>query len=267
MPRPLFALIAAAVTAVTIHAAHAQLVGVNIRDPNYLVRIDTSTGAITDLGPTLAQSPMNGLAWDPNAQVLYGINPGAKALFTLNPYTGAATRISPIGTFNNVNGLAFDPVNNILYASENTNNLLMRVNTTTGLPTNIGAIQGAQEVEGLAFDPATQTLFGVSDINNRVFRINTSTAAASPLPTLLADSQSWRGLEFDPATSRLYASTSNSSGGADLYWINPTTGASTFIGNAGGDSAIQGLAIIPAAPSTALLGIGAMGLATARRRR
>ena len=60
---------------------------------------------------------VNGLAFDPNTNTLYGSDTTTNELLTINTSTGAATSVGPLG-FPFVNGLAFDPNTNTLYGSD-----------------------------------------------------------------------------------------------------------------------------------------------------
>ena len=61
----------------------------------YLATVDLTTGSVTTVGATGVSSPLGGLAYDTDAEVMYGISAGGSAaqLFTVDLGTGVATSV------------------------------------------------------------------------------------------------------------------------------------------------------------------------------
>lgn len=141
-----------------------------------LFTIDPNTGARTVVGNT-GINGFRGLAYDPNAKVLYASFFSGRDLYTVDTTTAAATFVGDIG-FSNVNGLAFDPNTNTLYGTAFEE--LITIDTTTGAGTSVGStgIAGA----GAAFDADTNTLYATGANTPRVlYTINTSTGEATQI--------------------------------------------------------------------------------------
>jgi hypothetical protein len=107
-----------------------------------LVIVDTSTGALTNVGPT-GFGPISGLAYDETADIMYGVTagPAPASLVTINLSTGAATVVGPTG-LDKVGSIEFGPDGN-LYGGVTTfgslfANYLVQIDLTTGVSTPIG---------------------------------------------------------------------------------------------------------------------------------
>jgi DNA-binding beta-propeller fold protein YncE len=193
-----------------------------ITNPNggQLVRINPDTGAAIVVG-TFGFIGMNGLAFDPNTNTLYGSNSSSSRLFTIDTTTATATLVGSIG-FNNVFGLAFDPNTNTLYGSEVTGDRnLLAINTSTGTGTAIGPT-GFGQIGGLGFDPDSNTLYGVDDNQNQLVTIDTTTGTGTSVAgTFTLGFAGTQGLAViapfmvpEPATIVLFAT-----GGIFLRWF------------------------------------------------
>ncbi|KAA3607268.1 MAG: hypothetical protein DWQ01_16365 [Planctomycetota bacterium] len=201
--------------------------------------IDRNNGAWTTIGDQGAVDAITGLAYDPNNDLLYGINPSSDRLYLLDQSTGFATPIGSSGAlgFDNANGLAYDPNQDVMYGADLNTNTLFTVNVSNSSTTVIGSISGASAIEGLAFDPATNTLYGLDDTSDRVVILDTTTAVATPLANALPVSGIWRGLTWDHELGVIWASKVNA---GELYRVDPATGAGTFVGTP--TTFVQGLA-------------------------
>lgn len=211
---------------------------------------------------------LNGLTYDPNHDVLYGISPATDNIYRIDRKTAHATQIGAPGAlgFPNANGLAYDPNNNVLYATDNNTNSLLTVDVRTGVGTKLATIGGGfTEIEGLGYDGKTGTLYGLTQLQRRIVEIDVKTglarAVSDELPQLV-----WRGLDFDAERRVLFASAVKIFDDAPLYSFEPVSKTLTFIGQMRGAEAVQGLAYVPE-PSGALLGLAVMYLSATRRRR
>lgn len=195
---------------------------------------------------------VTGLAYDPNNDVLYGINRNFDTLLSINTSTGAGTTIGSLGIDTVAGGLAFDRNSNTLYYNDNTSSSMYSINTTTGAATLIG-LNGIGLMQGLAFDPNSNTLYATSSPTNSLYTINTATGAATlvgPFGVSLND----HGLGFDNTTNTLYCT--NFVGSPDnLYTVNTSTGALTVVGPL--STSINGFTVqqspIPVCPDPVLL--------------
>ena len=102
---------------------------------------------------------MDGIAFDPNAHVLYGTDATGHELLTIDATTGAAVGVGPLG-FDEVRALAFDPNRNKLYGADAETDQLILIDRVSGAGSAIGPI-GFLRVEDLSFDPIANKLYGV----------------------------------------------------------------------------------------------------------
>lgn len=120
-----------------------------------LVEIDTTTGAVTAIGPmgftgiqALDDTVLGLMAWDINA-----------GLLTVQPLTGVATDPFPgVGSPATLQWLATDPVTGTLLVGRTT---LQVVDLQTGLVGPAIAISGAPDLRGVEFTTARLSAFGV----------------------------------------------------------------------------------------------------------
>jgi hypothetical protein len=214
-----------------------------------LVTVDTTTAAITDIGPTTNQ--MDGLAWDcvPPPGSLYGATGGtgdhaanSGILFLLDPATGVATTtIGPIGF--GITGLAVDPTTGILYGSTSSNSStdadsIVTINKATGAGTLVGPTGEASAVADIAFDSSGQ-LWGWSEAGDFFVSIDKTTGAATHEAHT---SSAGDGMSFD-RNDVPYIMINGDDG--DLRTIDTATGNTTFVANLSGSP--YGDRTIPAA--------------------
>lgn len=128
---------------------------------NTLVRIDTTTLAITNIGDVGVEVTNGGLAYDPNTDILYMVDGRSTAgLYSVDRSTGAASLIGTHGLLD-LAGLAFDPNNNILYGSTYSvpvdGGALHTLNTGTAAATLVG---NTLDFSGLGYDSLRDRLLG-----------------------------------------------------------------------------------------------------------
>lgn len=188
-------------------------------EANALVTINPSTGTATMIGMPGTTRP-EGLAFDPNADVLYMIDAYTDMLSRIDVQTGKATPIGKTGE-PRVDGLAFDPNTNTLYgasmpfSSDGLYANLITINTTTGAGTVIAPITGHYLVSGLAFDAETSRLYGCGE--GEIFEIDESTGSTTPAG--FSGFADFAGLEWDPMTHRLIGSAPST---GELIAITPS---------------------------------------------
>jgi hypothetical protein len=130
--------------------------------------IDTSTGALTELGSTGVGCCGNGIAFS-TGDALYHANDFELSL--LDQLTGAATLLQtldfPVGqVFPRVNAMDFDPATGTLYAAVRRDfaNYLATINLGTGAVTSIGGSQNGLDAIAVLFvpEPGALALLGVA---------------------------------------------------------------------------------------------------------
>lgn len=198
--------------------------------------IDRTTAAWTTIGSQSTVGAITGLAYDPVQDVLYGCSPNNNSVYTVDQTNGSISLVGPTG-FSNINGLAYDPNSGTLYCTDLNGNAFFTVDTNTGAGTLIATLSGAMAVEGLAYDPVANVLYGLDDIADAVVIINPATGVASALPSGIGSPGIWRGLTWDSTLGVIWATRVNP---GQLWMVDPTTGAGTFIGAP--TTFVQGLA-------------------------
>jgi hypothetical protein len=93
---------------------------------------------------------VEGLAADPEADLVYGIGAGSTNLLVYDPSTDTWNPVGDTGIAWNSAGLGFDHISGFLYAVEETTDTLYRINPNTGATVPIGAL-GEDGAGGLAF--------------------------------------------------------------------------------------------------------------------
>lgn len=195
-----------------------QLLAVD-SDSQQLFRIHPTTGALTPVGVT-GFAP-RGLAFDPGARILYA-STMHRHLVSIDLATGLATDIGPTNG-PQLQGLAFDPGSGTLYGTEDPTTNLYTVNPATG---NATLLMGAPGVSGLAFDPNTGLLYGWVTLTHQLVKINPATSATTFLGG--GGTIDILGMAYISSSNRLMAVSRT-----DLYEVNLTTGALTWIAQIG----------------------------------
>jgi len=175
---------------------------------------------------------VNGLAFDPNTNTLYGADIVNDQLVTVDVATGLATPVGPLG-FDAVQALAFDPHTDTLYGSDPQSGQLLTIDTQTGAATAVGPT-GFTYIRSLAYDPVGDVLYGSNA--SVLVTLDTTTGNATAVGPF-GYTGIW-SLAFDPATNTLYGANQS---GDDLLTIDTTTGAGTVVG-ALGSKKVFGLA-------------------------
>jgi hypothetical protein len=160
-----------------------------------LARVDTTTGALTTIGPlgvSITGPQFVGVTFDPAGRLWAVANAatgpcsasGSTCLYSLDPGTGAATLIggSAIGP---TTGLAADCTN--VYAATWDDSALYRVDTTTASFTEIGPTGVTPALQGLSFAPdgtlwALGAMVGEGPFHS--FTVDTTTGTATEVATL-----------------------------------------------------------------------------------
>ncbi|HEY2801589.1 MAG TPA: hypothetical protein VGI85_13425 [Chthoniobacterales bacterium] len=272
--RPLCLLVGALVIASAIPRTNADIVlygstgSANSSGGGRLYQIDVTTQTVSLIGDT-GFDRLGGIAFN-SSGVLYGVSGGSSVqstLLTIDPTTGAASVIGLVSDPNAaIDGLRFD-AQDVLYGSAFRNDLGVGVLVTID-PSNADILSsltlmgsGNSFCAGIAFDP-TGALYAsrgnASGRNEDLALVNQTTGsltAVGGLDTVLSD------IVFD-TNGTLYGSSPN----GDLYSINSSTGAKTFLFNTG-IAQFSGLAAPIPEPSVFVLFVfAALGLFVVLRR-
>ena len=172
---------------------------------NASVQFDDSDGEMTITGVRLGVFA-EGLAWNENIEVAYGIESPSGATFTIDTlagltfFEGFASRDG--GTPESVLGLAYDADGDLLYGSGAAGLELVTIDTSTAEVVLVGAFDNGEDpVQGLAFDAPNGILYGAS--TTTLYTIDTSDGSATPVGTI--GDPSVYGLGYDPNHELLYA--------------------------------------------------------------
>lgn len=229
-----------------------------------LISIDTGTGAGTTVAVIsgVATASWIGLTWDGSR--FLSIDAGTDSLYSID-LAGTATLIGATGQSDIEGYMDFDPVSGSLFGGWRD---LYSVSTTTGAATLVGDT-GRDDPSGLAFDGLGTAYLMDTHVNGdgmaRLYTLNTVTAATSLVGTWgPAAGDALGGLAFDGGT--LYGIWGDS-----LYSVNTTTGVSTLIGATGyrDVASLASTTLVSAVPlpTSALMGLGMLGVLGAMRRR
>ena len=240
-----------------------------------LSRVNTETGAATDVGST-GTSDVYSAAFAPDG-TLYGVNDyfGAERFGRFDLSTGAFTAIGePFTGTNSILALEVASDGTVYASSREGSNTLWTIDPATGVNTLVGDMGivpvGADDfavISDFAFDSGG-TLWGAV-VNTRLgtsklYTVNRTTGAGtlvSNISIVTENNQVIGTLSFDPTGDLFGTISAPLPGASTLYKINPTTGAATAVGSnsllfytGGGDIAVPEpamaslLAVVAAAP-------------------
>lgn len=235
--------------------AQSILYGIeNVGSVDSLIKIDTSTGAITEivqLGHAVDGQNTRSLAYDSTNDVFYAIDTqGQDSLVRIDRVTGVSVLVSELADDNTL-AMAYDSSTDTLYGSIPGADNLVTINRTTGALTHIGNGYGfATHTLGLAYDSTNDKLYAVTaNYGNMLFLIDRITGSGTKIGTGTGFT-AVRGLAYDASTDMLY--------GVDditdqLITIDRDTGIGTVVGPLTGGAAtpsVSGLAFAPAVSPT-----------------
>ncbi|HYN86012.1 MAG TPA: DUF4394 domain-containing protein, partial [Pyrinomonadaceae bacterium] len=215
-------------------ATHATLYGFT-RSNNALVRINTRTGEIMNVGPTGVLAAVNGgMDVAPVSGVAYAVlklnSPTVLIpdLYRINLATGAATLIGPLPSPGFVRDIAVLPPQFTIFAVNGRQELVRFSSSsveTTQVETPITGLLPGESVTDIDFRPANGALYALGRTGDgsvtHLYTINTLNALATlvtpnPLP-LVGEA----AMDFDPTIDRLRVTTSSNQ---NLH-VRPSDGA------------------------------------------
>jgi V8-like Glu-specific endopeptidase len=147
-----------------------------------LYTIHPATGAVTTLGlVTGIADPINGLGYDPTANILYGVAQATGQLVTINTSTRVATPIGPANVGRTIGALEYSPTDNALYGIDDGGGAskLVKWNDPTQSATQIGLLgAGIADCNGLGVTD-NGDLWTINAGNEQLLRINRTTGIAT----------------------------------------------------------------------------------------
>jgi hypothetical protein len=174
-------------------------------------------------------------------------DPNAGSLIRIDLETGAGTMVGPTGVSNVVGTTVYHGVPSVAIKSTGEifvtdiggSSNLYRVDSQTGQAHLVGST-GVQAIDAMSFDRNDRLLAVGSD--DKLYILDESTGTGSLVAAMGA--LAVRGLAVDPATGLAWGSRANGMyGPGDIFTIDPSTGVTTLVGNAGGQ--IPALAFDP----------------------
>ena len=127
-------------------------------------------------------------------------------------------------------------------------------------------------VDALTYDEASGKWYAGDTLQNSLALFNPTTGGLTTIGLNGIDTSKFNGLDFSWASGIMYlgSAAASSDPHANLYTVDPTTGAVSLVGQIdypGADTLIRALTVIPEPSSVTLLALGAFGLLFARRPR
>lgn len=217
----------------------------------------------------IASTLMGGLDFANGTLYAYG-QTGSVGLYTINQTTGAATFVGSGGLVSgdSLTDISWDPTTGQMYGigSLSTPNLYT-INLATGVATNLGTLTGASGTLNVGLATSPGGIRYMHDlVNDGFYRLNGLAATFLGAEGLSANYS--QGATFDIPNNILYHGAFNATTfRTELWTVNTTTGAGTFVGNIGGVNGGTGLpeyetgdiAIVVPEPATLLI-LGALAL-------
>jgi hypothetical protein len=269
--------------AVRANAAHELMYGIDVGSDNIISFYSDAPGTVLSSHAIIglqASEDIRGIDFS-SSGVLYGLGSSSR-LYTINPNTGTATAVG-VQFSTILNGTTFGVDNGtsgFQVVSDLGQSLL--VDRTTGVATGQPSLAYAAgdphagatpRIDALAFKSASGTWFAGDSLLNVFTTLNPVTGVLNTLGPAGIDFARNNGLDFSDATGLLYLASpaASSDPQANLYTVNPVTGAVTLVGQIGqpGDNIlIRGLAVVVPEPSSlSLLAMGGLLFGFLRRRK
>ncbi|MEX0716167.1 MAG: PEP-CTERM sorting domain-containing protein [Planctomycetaceae bacterium] len=177
--------------------------------------IDTSSLAYTSvgsLGPAAPAEWWGGIAYDANANVLYGVERySSNDLYTIDMGNGNATAVGSHGT-QPLSGIAYDSKNGVLYTSQLTGTKLLTLDVSLAPPSvsTDDEFDSSQFIGALAYDTKRDQLVGWYEFEDDYFAIDIDPITGqATLTQLYGDGSATHGSNIGDLTYDL---------DLDLFW-------------------------------------------------
>jgi hypothetical protein len=215
-----------------------MLVTISTNDET-VYEIDPATADVTDITSISDTSlKINTMDVSENGLAIVQDNEASQML-VMDACTGTTSALGATGV-GNMCGIAFGP-GGLLYGLDSTNDHLIEIDPLTGAGTVIGDLGFNLGNCGLSYDCSANRLIGADANTNQIFTVDPFSGAVSAMTSTSVPFSSV-GLEFDQSRGIMYAST-----GSALYEVEPTSGATTYIGDLSA-SVVDDLAFHPTCP-------------------
>ena len=200
-----------------------------------LYTVDTTTAAVTLIGAAFE----DGLAPTGPGASLYSTDEDLNSLYSLPVDGTPQTFLATIGGDAN-RGLAFNTATGVLYGTDN--GVFGSIDPATG---DFMPLQSPpSETEALAADPNRNVVYGLDTDIEDLMVYDVATDMWSVAAPTGVENGGKAGMAYDPEADLLYVADRDGTG--NLYSVDPTTGATTWIGPTDVDSSFYGLAFVPA---------------------
>jgi hypothetical protein len=170
---------------------------------------------------------LDGLAWDPDGQILYGLGSYSKPrLFRIDTTTWQATYVAPVNTtYVYYGSFTYDRDRATLWGID-INRRLIRIDPATGAVTDTGPT--GIFPSALAYHPVLHRLFAVDLAgSDHLYELNVSTGAGTLVGAI--GFTDLAGLTFDPSTGLLLSCDTATD---QFVQIDPLSGAGVALGRA-----------------------------------
>src|SRR5664279_292222 len=266
------------------NAATELLFGVELATDNLISFNSDAPGSILTshaINGLQSGEAIRGIDMGPNG-LLYGLGSSSR-LYTIDPNTGQATAVG--GQFSTVlNGstFGFDIGPTGARVTSDLGQALL-INTSTGVATPQSSLfyasgdphfGAAPRVDALALNPANGAWIAGDSLANSFATLTPGTGSLSTIGNAGIDFARNNGLDFSQNTGILYlvSPAASSDPAANLYTVNPLTGAVSLvglIGNVGDNILVDGLTVasVPEPSSLGLLALGSVLFAFLLRKR
>jgi hypothetical protein len=256
------------------NAAHELMYAIELQTDNLISFYSDAPGTI------LASRAINGLQGAESVRgidvgangVLYGLGSSSR-LYTIDPNTGLATSVgSQFSTLLNGSTFGMDIGSTGVRVISDLGQALL-INTVTGVTTvQASPVYAAGDphfgqtpaIDALAFNPTTSGWVAGDSLENSFATFTPSTGALSTIGNAGIDFGRNNGLDFSTLSGILYLASpaASSDPAANIYTVNPATGAVTLvglIGHPGDNILINGLTVATVVPEPGSLGLLALG--------
>ncbi len=200
-------------------------------EDNVLATIDVSSGAVTVLA-ALDEERVEGLAADPESDVLYGATVSPADVFAFDP-------VGRRWAFAEIRGMAFDPADQRYFGVHTASGVILKIDADTKQREMIGFVP-VPGLEGLAYDEGQRLLYAVSRATQHLYTLPVDGLTIQADQLLHGAAAPYLGLAaLTFHRGALYAADVDA---GNLLRIEPDTGNAVVVAPTVGFPQIEGLA-------------------------